>query len=431
MRDTTERELVTASRGGDRDAFAELVRRCANMVDAVAYAATRDRALADDIAQDTFVAAWRDLARLRDADSLRPWLCTIARNLAHKARRRRRQTVDADRIAVDRTPFDAIRERELERLVDDALARVPASYREVLVLFYFEEQSTTAVATALGVSEDVVHQRLSRGRRHLAAAFERHVEASLGRRRSRRDLAAAVLAALALVPRSAHASTRGVTVMKLSAATVAAATVALTTIALWPTADAAPRPRATPKPTPAATHAAAAPRISRPVPPSASATCTKAVHHILDVSFKALEEPAKAHPDGVLRVTRELEERCRKEAWSTRTTACLNAADYSRDLAKCLPAPPAEPVEGPPAPVGNDVDISCKSAGAHMADLMIESASLDNLENVAANALEDFDELPAQAIESCTEDEWSEDLRRCYVASDRYAQTVACNLRWR
>jgi hypothetical protein len=107
------------------------------------------------------------------------------------------------------------------------------------------------------------------------------------------------------------------------------------------------------------------------------------------------------------------------------------AAEYSRDLVRCVPAPPAQPVEGPPAPVGDDVDISCQSVGAHMADLMIESASLDDLENVAANALEDFDELPAQAIESCTEYTWSENLRRCYAASDRYAQTVACNLRWR
>lgn len=433
MRDATERDLVTASRGGDRDAFAELVRRCAAMIDAVAYAATRDRALADDIAQDTFVTAWQDLARLRDTDALRPWLCRIARNLAHKARRRRRHdAVDANSIAVDRTPFDAVREREVERLVDDALARVPAPYREALVLFYFEEKSTKAVATALGVTEAVVHQRLSRGRRHLAATFERHVETSLGRRRSRRDLAAAVLAALALMPRSAHASPRGVTVMKLSGVTIAAASVALTALTLWPTADAAPRKRVTP-PKPAATHAAAAPRISIPARPSsnASAACKKAVRHIMDVSLEALEGPADAHPDGVQRVTHELEERCRKEAWSERQTTCLVAAEYPRDLAKCVPAPRAQPVEGPPAPVDADVDISCKSVGAHMADLMIESASLDNLENVAANVLEDFDELPAQAIESCSNYEWSEDLRRCYAASDRYAQTVACNLRWR
>lgn len=226
--------------------------------------------------------------------------------------------------------------------------------------------------------------------------------------------------------------------MKLSAVTAAAATVALTTVTLWPTADAAPRRRATSKPAaksaPAAPPASTpAPRTAKPASPSAtaSASCTKVVRHILDVSFMALEGPREAHPDGVQRVTHELEERCRKEAWSPGATACLFAAEYSRDLEKCVPAPRPQPVEGPPAPVGDDVDISCKAAGAHMADLMIESTSLDDLGNVAGNALLEADELLSGAIESCTEDAWSEDLRRCYAASDRYAQTVACNLRWR
>ena len=53
------------------------------MVCAVAYAATHDRALAEDVAQETFLAAWRDVASLRDPAAVRPWLCRIARNLAH------------------------------------------------------------------------------------------------------------------------------------------------------------------------------------------------------------------------------------------------------------------------------------------------------------------------------------------------------------
>src|SRR5437868_2638546 len=118
MSDATETELVTASQRGDRQAFGDLVRRCTNMVDAVAYAATRDRSLAEDIAQDTFVAAWRDLGRLRDPASVRPWLCRIARNVAHKARRHRaHEPIAVDQVAPGGTPFDALREREVERLV--------------------------------------------------------------------------------------------------------------------------------------------------------------------------------------------------------------------------------------------------------------------------------------------------------------------------
>jgi RNA polymerase sigma factor (sigma-70 family) len=447
MRESTESELVAASLRGDCDAFGELVRRCGTMVDAVAYAATRDRTLADDIAQDTFVAAWRDLGRLRDASAVRPWLCKIARNLAHKARRRRAHegetdnTVDAEQIAAPRTPYDALHERDVERLVDAALAQVPAPYRETLVLFYFEQQSAKAVADALGIREDVVHQRLSRGRRHLAAAFESHVATTLTRRRrSRRDLAAAVLAALALVPRSVHASTtsqatRGLTMLKVGAAAIAVATVGLTSFAVRAAADAAP-PSAPSRRvvTVTKTTPASRPRITPATAPSAraSSSCTTVVQHIIDLSFAALESAAEFHKDGIARVRRELEERCRREPWSAREIACMQAAQpYSDALAKCRPAPPREPVEGPPAPVGADVDVSCARVGAHMADLIIESSSLDDLNNVASVALLDFTALPAEAVQSCIDYKWSLDLRRCYAASDRYTQTVACNLRWR
>jgi RNA polymerase sigma factor (sigma-70 family) len=464
MSNATDSELVAASRQGERAAFGELVRRCADMVNAVAYAATRDRALSDDIAQDTFVAAWRDLDRLRDPGALRPWLCRIARNLAHKARRRRAHEcamVDAAHVAIAPTPYDEVRDREVEQVVDAALANVPAPYRETLVLFYFEQQSAKAVAAALGIREDVVHQRLSRGRRHLAAAVERQIETTLNRRRrAGRDLAACVLAAIAVLPSPAHATnviTRRVSMSKLGAAYVAAVTVAVTvtTIAVWPIADAAPRrtaPRAspaaagkTPDPSPRSTRGSSTHTPSAPPPSPASpaspaspvapvrgnASCAAVARHIVALSLVALEGSAKAHAAGVQRVTEQLEERCRREPWSTREIACMTAADHSWTIEKCRPAPPQQPVDGPPAPVGADVDISCASVGGHVADLMIESTTLDDLGNVAAAALEDFVELPAGVVESCTADAWSDDLRRCYAASDRFAQTVACNLRWR
>ena len=62
--------------------------RYQGVVSAVSYSRTGDRALSEDIAQDTFIAAWRQLGQLREPSRLRSWLCGIARNLARKARRR-------------------------------------------------------------------------------------------------------------------------------------------------------------------------------------------------------------------------------------------------------------------------------------------------------------------------------------------------------
>ncbi len=197
----TDVELVEASRRGERAAFGHLVARYQDVVCAVSYGSTGDRALGEDVAQETFIAAWRQLDQLRETARLRPWLCGIARNLARKARRRtrREELSDAEIPAIGANPFDHAVQAETERVVRDALARIPAAYREVLVLYYREGQSIRDVADALGLTEAAVMQRLSRGRRYLADSVTDLVERSLKGTRPRRDLVAGVLAAIAAI----------------------------------------------------------------------------------------------------------------------------------------------------------------------------------------------------------------------------------------
>ncbi len=223
----TDAELVEASRRGELDAFGELVARYQNVVCAVSYSSTGDRALSEDVAQETFVAAWGTLDRVRDG-SLRPWLCAIARNLGRKARRRTRREEPievAEQIAQGATPFDQIARADSERIVRDALSRLPAKYREVLVLYYCENQSIRDVAQALGIGESAVMQRLSRGRRYLADGVTALVESSLRGSHPRRDLVAAVLATIAAItiPTRVEASSlkKGSTMLKIALASVA------------------------------------------------------------------------------------------------------------------------------------------------------------------------------------------------------------------
>jgi len=228
-------ELVEASRRGEHEAFGHLVARYQDVVCAVSYSSTGDQVLGDDVAQETFIAAWRQLDRLRDSGRLRAWLCGIARNLAHKARkhRRRDELVDTDeQVATGASPFDDVARGEVERVVRDALARIPDAYREVLVLYYRENQSILEVAATLGTSEAAVMQRLSRGRRYLADSVSELVERSLRSERRHRDLVAAVLAsivAIAIPSRVDASPKKGSTMLKLTfaaSAVVAAATTA-------------------------------------------------------------------------------------------------------------------------------------------------------------------------------------------------------------
>ena len=231
----TDIELVEASLRGEHEAFGHLVARYQDVVCAVSYSSTGDQGLSEDVAQETFIAAWRQLDRLRNSARLRPWLCGIARNLARIARKRKRREplVEAgEQIAPDPNPFDLAARGDVERVVRDALARIPDAYREVLVLYYREDQSIREVAETLGLSEAAVMQRLSRGRRYLADSVSDLVERSLRSDRRRRDLVAAVLASITVIaiPSRVDASpTKGSTMLKFaiaSGALVAAGTTA-------------------------------------------------------------------------------------------------------------------------------------------------------------------------------------------------------------
>jgi RNA polymerase sigma factor (sigma-70 family) len=274
----TDAELLEASRRGERDAFGELVGRYQRVVSAVSYSRTRDRALGEDVAQETFLAAWRQLGQLREPSRLRSWLCGIARNLASKAKRRTaREVLDEPEIVARDNPFEAVCEAQAEHVVNEALSRVPETYRDVLVLYYQEQLSAREVSEALGISEAAALQRLSRGRQYLADGVTSLVEKSL-RRPPRRDLRAAVLAALPaaglLVSSRAEAATShagGKSMFKLKLVVAAAALVAAGTTAVvvahrsddLPTSApivATAAPVASPK-----AHVAAKPKLAPPV----------------------------------------------------------------------------------------------------------------------------------------------------------------------
>ncbi|HEY8145688.1 MAG TPA: sigma-70 family RNA polymerase sigma factor, partial [Kofleriaceae bacterium] len=232
----SDAELVSASRRGEHAAFGHLVERYQALVCAVSFTATGDRALSEDVAQETFLVAWRQLGELHETAKLRQWLCGIARNLGRMARRdgRREATAedvdDVDLAAGNASPFEAVVEAEAQRIVRDTLSRVPERYREALVLYYQNDRSAREVAAALGISENAALQRLSRGRKYLADSVTDLVERSLADSRPRRALPALVVAALpAAPPRVATPTHGGTTMLKLSLALTALAAAGGTT----------------------------------------------------------------------------------------------------------------------------------------------------------------------------------------------------------
>ena len=73
-------ELVSGTLAGNRDAFGQIVSRYQSLICSLAYSATGSLGQSEDLAQETFITAWKHLGHLRERHKLRAWLCGIARN---------------------------------------------------------------------------------------------------------------------------------------------------------------------------------------------------------------------------------------------------------------------------------------------------------------------------------------------------------------
>ena len=176
----SDADLVAESLNGDRDAFGRIVERYQTLIASLTYCATGNVSQSEDLAQQTFFNAWKQLAELREPAKLRPWLCSISRSLiANEFRRQGREPDHAaeslealdEWVSPEPLPSDQIISDEEKAILWRSLERIPEIYREPLVLFYREQQSIEAVAQDLGLSEDAVKQRLSRGRKLLQEQF--------------------------------------------------------------------------------------------------------------------------------------------------------------------------------------------------------------------------------------------------------------------
>ncbi|MFO1501374.1 MAG: sigma-70 family RNA polymerase sigma factor [Verrucomicrobiota bacterium] len=216
-------ELVSASRAGNRDAFGQIVARYQSLVCSVAYSATGSLSQSEDLAQETFLAAWKHLDQLREPGKLRSWLCGIARHVTQNSLRaqerdpaHRAQPMEDLRELMSLEPLPpetAVRQEEAQ-ILWRSLHRIPENYRLPMVLYYREHQSMEAVAHHLDLTEEAVRQRLSRGRKLLQEEVLSFVESALERSSPGKAFTLTVMAALPLGVQSAEAATLGVVAAK-------------------------------------------------------------------------------------------------------------------------------------------------------------------------------------------------------------------------
>ena len=158
--------LIRAAAAGDRAAFGELYVRYARLVHGILLARVPP-AEADDLVQDVFLSAMRQLRGLRTAAAFRGWLCTIARNRATDYFRQSRPEapLEENMKSTGAAPDDALDARE----VLDRIRQLPEAYREPLILRLVEGLTGPEIALQTGLTADSVRVNLCRGMKMLRA----------------------------------------------------------------------------------------------------------------------------------------------------------------------------------------------------------------------------------------------------------------------
>ena len=185
----TDEELLGGSLKGHSGDFKVLLERYEQELFNFLFHTTGDRQCAEDLFQETFLQVFTNLERFRPEGRFRPWVYTIAANLARDEIRRRRRrrslsldshvgaTEDARLVdileAQSEAPDTAIDAREAASVAAKLLDGLPETLREVVILYFYNDMKYAEISEALGLPMGTVKSRLFRAVREMAAMMKK------------------------------------------------------------------------------------------------------------------------------------------------------------------------------------------------------------------------------------------------------------------
>lgn len=202
MTEPSEADLLEAAQNGDRRAFSRLVRMHQRRVYACAVQMLGDGGDADDAVQETFMRAWRAIARFDGRSQLSTWLYRVCVNvcLNHIRKRKRHDASDigdpkvpepkADPTQGSTDPGHVLEARQLQGRIAEALDGLSESLRTTVILVLVQGMPQKEAAELLGCSEGTIAWRVHEARRRLRlalaaeAAQEQESDEEAGRRAS-------------------------------------------------------------------------------------------------------------------------------------------------------------------------------------------------------------------------------------------------------
>ncbi|HEX9020233.1 MAG TPA: sigma-70 family RNA polymerase sigma factor [Nitrospirota bacterium] len=172
-----EEAIIHQCLDGNADSYSVLVERYKTMVYNVAFRMVGDADTAKDIAQESFLAAYKGLRQFKFESKFSSWLYRIVLNKCRDHLRLAKETVTTDDIATVRpdpgpSPEQAVAARQNTDILQRALKQLPADYREVLILKHIEGLDYQEIAAITGAGIPALKVRAHRGREMLRKVLE-------------------------------------------------------------------------------------------------------------------------------------------------------------------------------------------------------------------------------------------------------------------
>lgn len=168
----SDEELVALTLAGNLQAYEKLVVRHQRNVIASAYSIAHDHFMAEDAAQDAFVAAWMKLALLKCPSKYGPWVCRISANRARNMLAGLREYMDIELLdyagmSMQPDMAEGVIGREERKMLREVVEKLPERTREAILMHYYEGLSIKDIAKKAQISSGTVKWQLHEGRRKL------------------------------------------------------------------------------------------------------------------------------------------------------------------------------------------------------------------------------------------------------------------------
>ena len=184
MENNNDDYYIAKTLNGDTQSFGILVKNYQTMVFSLALKMVKQREEAEEVAQDTFIKAFKSLPKFNGTSKFSTWLYKIAYNTCLdriKGNKKYHNNVEIDEISGDalssvESIFEGIERQERSEIIQDCMSKLPDDERVILHLFYFDEQSLKEIQEVLSIAESNIKVKLFRARKKLFTIFKNSVE---------------------------------------------------------------------------------------------------------------------------------------------------------------------------------------------------------------------------------------------------------------